>query len=225
MTQSVLFVLAWINAVACLPLVFVATLHAEIAIQPSIDMLVASADVICIGDVVSVQTRRVRKGVWVEKIGLKVTESIQLSLRGEVLFFAYEVSRSSITGREWLFAEKGVLVLLRSTSPAERLLDSTLTPVATRRPMTVIDFSRADQGLYFTNTFEVISDGQLIKRAVLAARNRRLEFQENANVQGQRQRVKSVQIAVPPDSEAHKALYADSAVYLVVPTYMQKRQH
>ena len=91
--------------------------------------------------------------------------------------------------------------------------------------MTVIDFSRADQGLYFTNTFEVISDGQLIKRAVLAARNRRLEFQENANVQGQRQRVKSVQIAVPPDSEAHKALYADSAVYLVVPTYMQKRQH
>lgn len=210
----------------CLLLHFASPAHlrAEIVAQPSIDTLVAKADVICLGDVVSVETRLVRKGVWVQKVGLKVTKAIQKSIRGEALFFSYQVSRANLVGREWLFSRGGVLVLLRATKPDERLLHSSLTPVATRLPMTVIEPTRKDHDFFFGNDFKRIADGEQLVKAVGAARSRRLAFEKQARASNKPATIVFEKSEAPAESEVYKLLYADSEVSLIVPAYMKKRR-
>lgn len=194
------------------------TSHAEVIVAPSIDWLVVKSDVICIGQVRSVETKALRKDVWIEKVSIKVTNSIQLCRTDEILSFAYQVSDASIRSKEWLFSKDGVLVLLRKTTLSERYLDSSLTPVSTRRPLTAVDLSTDLHIGFFTKDFRKLTIGSEIKSEILAARDRLIKYRE----ENPKTKINPVRVTVPGDSEMHKELYADSAVMMTLPAYLGK---
>lgn len=206
--------------VSMLAFCFAETAHAEIAIVPSIDWLVVQADVICVGQVQSVETKFVSKGVWVEKVSLKVTESIQYCRTDETISFAYQISDAGLQSKKWLFSKKGLFVLLKRTDFSQRHLDASLTPVSMNRPLTLIDLSVDTHKGFYTRSFKKLTKGATIMSEFLGARDRLIAFRRKTKVE----KIGSSNIAVPGDTEMFKELWADSSVSMTIPSYLKEEK-
>lgn len=195
---------------------FAEAAHAEIVSVPSIDWLVTQADVICVGQVQSVETRFVSKGVWVEKVRLKVTKSIQYCRTGEMISFAYQMSDPGLRSKKWLFSKKGLFVLLKRADFSQRHLDTSLTPVSMTRPLTLVDLSVDTHRGFYTGSFKKLTKGATVMSECLGARARLIAFRRRTTVE----KISPSHLAVPPDTEMFREVWAGSGVSMTIPFYL-----
>jgi hypothetical protein len=193
---------------------------AETIVAPSIEWLACVSKVVAVGNLTEVRESKGPGEVIYEDCTLRVTELLKSAGQQAEVTFTYRRFNRLPSLSEWMGDGTQFLVFLSGAKDdgLEQRLSGALVPTSMSFPLSVVNLSSPGKYL-FTMKFDVLDEGSEVLRAVRDG----VRALNNYQLDEKDKHVEEVRVEVPFGSEAHIALYAGSACYLVVPNFMIKQ--
>lgn len=193
---------------------------AETIVAPSIEWLACVSEVVAVGNLTEVRQLKGPGEVVYEDCTLRITELLKSPIPQAEVTFTYRRFNRSPSLSDWMGDSAQLLVFLSRAKDygPEHRLSGALVPISLSFPFSVVNLT--NPGKHLINVkFDVLDEGAKVLRAARDGVSALGDYQL-----GDKEKiVEKVRVKVPFGSEAHKALYAGSVCYLVVPNFMIKQ--
>lgn len=193
--------------------------RAETFVGSSVEWLTCAADVVVVGRIEKIATKRGPGAVVYDDCTVTVQESIKGKIKDKSLVFCLRSLSPDSPARAWM-KSRGQLLLFLSESKdhgSEKHLDHMLVPTSHQVPLSVIDL--AAPGKYVLDThFKVLKDRKAILEACRKTADRLVDYRKKNPGRA----VEAERLEAPLDSEAWHALYHGSSCYVKAPVFAAK---